>query len=753
MQAKFILILTILLVGGNSFAQNSGIKGSVIDAYSKEFLIGASIKVNDTGVITDLNGQFDLGLAPGIYEVITSYIGYSEKSIPIEVKSGQFVTLDIQLSLSSTLLDAATVTGSRHEKSVARSAVSISVIKPRLADNTNTTRISTLLDKVPGVQIIDNQANIRGGSGWSFGAGSRVLLLIDDVPALQGDAGRPAWGDIPVENISQIEILKGAASTLYGSAALNGIINIRTGYATSEPVTKANIAYTYYDSPKDSAKKWWTSAPYKVNAGLLHKQKFGDLDLVASAYYEDFKSYYIDAFEEKLRGSLNLKYRLTDKISFGLNSMVNVGKAADHFIWQNGGPGIYQGYNGTYSSRKFQRYYLDPQMTIFDKNDNRHKIIGRYYFINNDNNNGQANSSDTYYGEYQYLKSFDDIELNITVGAVGQFITSDSELLQDTTVGHKNLSQYIEFDKKIGDNLTATFGLRHEYHVQTSEDFDDGKDSESKLISRAALNYQLGQGTFLRTSWGQGYRFPTIVERFITTAVGGFFIFPNPELKSEFGWSTELGIKQGFRFGAFEGYADVSVFWSQYSDMTEFTLLDDGMGSFGFQSQNVGETDIKGFEFEFLSSSKIGKVDLNIISGYTYINPKYENFIENLNVFNSISKPVGEDEKRNVLKYRNKHNFKIDIEATYSKLSMGLAMNSSSATETIDELLNVIGQIKFYRDANPGGYKKFDARMSYQFPFMKISFLTENLFNNEIVIRPGLLEAPRTFGMRCDFNL
>ena len=753
MQAKFILILTILLVGGNSFAQNSGIKGSVIDAYSKEFLIGASIKVNDTGVITDLNGQFDLGLAPGIYEVITSYIGYSEKSIPIEVKSGQFVTLDIQLSLSSTLLDAATVTGSRHEKSVARSAVSISVIKPRLADNTNTTRISTLLDKVPGVQIIDNQANIRGGSGWSFGAGSRVLLLIDDVPALQGDAGRPAWGDIPVENISQIEILKGAASTLYGSAALNGIINIRTGYATSEPVTKANIAYTYYDSPKDSAKKWWTSAPYKVNAGLLHKQKFGDLDLVASAYYEDFKSYYIDAFEEKLRGSLNLKYRLTDKISFGLNSMVNVGKAADHFIWQNGGPGIYQGYNGTYSSRKFQRYYLDPQMTIFDKNDNRHKIIGRYYFINNDNNNGQANSSDTYYGEYQYLKSFDDIELNITVGAVGQFITSDSELLQDTTVGHKNLSQYIEFDKKIGDNLTATFGLRHEYHVQTSEDFDDGKDSESKLISRAALNYQLGQGTFLRTSWGQGYRFPTIVERFITTAVGGFFIFPNPELKSEFGWSTELGIKQGFRFGAFEGYADVSVFWSQYSDMTEFTLLDDGMGSFGFQSQNVGETDIKGFEFEFLSSSKIGKVDLNIISGYTYINPKYENFTENLNVFNSISKPVGEDEKRNVLKYRNKHNFKIDIEATYSKLSMGLAMNSSSATETIDELLNVIGQIKFYRDANPGGYKKFDARMSYQFPFMKISFLTENLFNNEIVIRPGLLEAPRTFGMRCDFNL
>jgi len=753
MQFKFILLVFVSAICINTSAQNSGIKGIVYDADTKENLIGASVIAGEKGVTSDLDGRYQLLLPPGSYKIVTSYVGYSESVITAIVKANEYLDLNIELELSSTLLNAATVTGSRHEKSVARSAVSISVIEPRLADNTNTTNVSTLLNKVPGVQIIDNQANIRGGSGWSFGAGSRVLLLIDDIPALQGDAGRPAWGDIPVENISQIEILKGAASTLYGSAALNGIINIRTGYATSEPVTKANVAYTYYDSPKDASKKWWTSAPYKVNAGLLHKQKFGKLDLVTSAYYEDFKSYYIDAFEEKLRGSVNLKYRFSDKISFGLNSMLNVGKAADHFIWKNGGAGIYEGFAGTYSSRKFQRYYLDPQLTIYDKHNNRHKILGRYYFINNDNNNGQANSSNTLYGEYQYLKTFDKIDLDVTAGAVGQFISSDSELLQDSTVGHTNLAQYIEFDKKFGGNLTATLGFRHEYHVQTSDDFANGKDSESKLISRMALNYKLGRGTFLRTSWGQGYRFPTIVERFITTAVGGFFIFPNPDLQSEFGWSTELGVKQGFRIGSVQGYADASLFWSQYEDMTEFTLLDDGMGSFGFQSQNVGETDIKGFEFEFLASSDIGKVNLNIIAGYTYINPQYQNFEQNETVFNSISRPVGATEKENVLKYRSKHNYKVDVEATYSNLTLGLALNSSSATETVDELLNLIGQIKFYRDANPGGFQKFDARLSYQLPFMKISLLSENIFNSEIVIRPGLLEAPRTFGLRCDFDL
>jgi Outer membrane receptor for ferrienterochelin and colicins len=62
-----------------------------------------------------------------------------------------------------------------------------------------------------------------------------VLLLLDDIPVLQPDAGTPNWDDLPVENIAQIEVIKGAASALYGSSAMNGIVNVRTAYAGSEP--------------------------------------------------------------------------------------------------------------------------------------------------------------------------------------------------------------------------------------------------------------------------------------------------------------------------------------------------------------------------------------------------------------------------------------------------------------------------------------------------------------------------------------
>ena len=495
------------------------INGLVIDQENNENLVGAYINIGDVIAVTGVEGSYSMQVEPGDHTLRVSYVGYSDYEFSFSIKDGEVISHDIAMAFEASILQTATVTGSKHQKSLARSPVLINVIKPQLIENTNTVKITSLLDKIPGVQLIDNQANIRGGSGWSYGAGSRVLLLIDDVPAFQADAGRPSWGDIPVENISQIEVLKGASSTLYGSAALNGIINIRTGYATSEPVTKANVSYKSYMDPADEVKKWWTTAPSKLNVGLVHKQKFGKLDVVASGFYEDFDSYYEEAYEEKLRLSANVKYRFTDRISFGLNTMFNTSNAADYFLWQDGARGIYKGLEGTLSARDNQRFYIDPQLTIFDNKQNKHKIFGRYYYINNDNNANQSNSSKSYYGEYQFSREFRKYGINLTTGAVAYLTTSNSELFGDVQLKHNNYASYFEMDKSfLEDKLTVTAGMRLEYHEQLSPEvfkgdtIPGGKVSESQLISRFGLNYSLTEGTFLRASWGQGYRFPTIVE-------------------------------------------------------------------------------------------------------------------------------------------------------------------------------------------------------------------------------------------------
>ncbi|MBK7303482.1 MAG: TonB-dependent receptor [Saprospiraceae bacterium] len=79
--------------------------------------------------------------------------------------------------------------------------------------------------------------------------------------------------------------------------------------------------------------------------------------------------------------------------------------------------------------------------------------------------------------------------------------------------------------------------------------------------------------TYLRASWGQGFRFPTIAEKYITTNAGGIMVTPNPDLKSEYGDSYEIGVKQGLIIGRFKGMVDFSGFLSRYQNMMEFSFL------------------------------------------------------------------------------------------------------------------------------------------------------------------------------------
>ena len=76
--------------------------------------------------------------------------------------------------------------------------VSTEVIQPYLIRNRNTTMMDKLLDNIPSVHVTDGQVNIRNGSGWTYGIGSRVMVLVDDMPFLTGDAGQVKWNFIPI---------------------------------------------------------------------------------------------------------------------------------------------------------------------------------------------------------------------------------------------------------------------------------------------------------------------------------------------------------------------------------------------------------------------------------------------------------------------------------------------------------------------------------------------------------------------------
>ncbi|MFZ1497933.1 MAG: TonB-dependent receptor, partial [Saprospiraceae bacterium] len=571
------------------------------------------------------------------------------------------------------------------------------------------------------------------------------------------------WEDLSVENVNQVEVLKGAASALYGSSAMNGIINLRTGYAKSTPETEAAIFTTVWGTPQNEVMQWWgrdtseIQQPLQSGFSFVHRRKEKKLDVVLSAYALYRDSYNRNSFSRYGRISPNLRYRIHDRLTVGLNTNFNFGRSGSFFLWGNDtNLAMQPGMNSATQSKGRLRFTVDPTINYFDKNGNQHKFLSRVYYIQNNNDNNQSNQSQNYYGEYQFQRKFQKSNIVITAGMVGVYNHTKAKLYSDGAFSLTNYATYLQLDKKFFERLNVSAGLRYEGYLLKSPTYVDGDTipngttKEGKPVMRIGANYQLSQATYLRASWGQGYRFPTIAEKFITTNFGVASVVPNAKLFSETGWSAEFGVKQGFKIREWQGFADAAFFWSEYNNMMEFNfLLLPPPRLVGFQSQNIGNTKITGVEFSIVGQGSVFNIPLSLMTGYTKIDPTFRSFTAVEDSLSSAS--------YNVLKYRFRHSFKFDAEAKFvnEKLSVGTNIVYNSFMEAIDAVFGVfITGLQDWRTRNNHGVTIVDVRAGYQFtPRWKASFICSNLTNKEYSVRPALLEAPRGYTLRLDYSL
>ena len=209
MNKYYLIILIRLFALSNSYSQTGSLGGFVKDAKTNEPLIGVNVVIQDTiGTVTDVDGHFKImNLKEGTYTVSFHLIGYTTRTISnIPIKEGYYRALDAYLEESLTQLPITVVSAGKFEQKISDVTVSMQVIKPEIIENKNTVSMEFIMDQVPGVSVVDNQPSIRGGSGWSYGAGSRVLVMMDDMPYLAADAGDVKWSSLPIENLSLIHI-------------------------------------------------------------------------------------------------------------------------------------------------------------------------------------------------------------------------------------------------------------------------------------------------------------------------------------------------------------------------------------------------------------------------------------------------------------------------------------------------------------------------------------------------------------------
>ena len=257
-------------------ASGIGLPGAFITAKNKAGDLLGNVSLPD-GTYT-----LDLGTWAGQSATLScSYIGMetSERTVA-NLEAGKAYAWDWQLAETSEVLDLVVVSAGRFEQSAAEVTVSVDVLPPRIVESRGTTTLETALEMNPGVTFVNGEPQIRSGSGFSYGAGSRVMILIDDLPVLSGDAGRPTWGFLPLENLEQIEIIKGASSVLYGSAALSGVINVRTRFPDARPLTRITRQVGFYSDPRSEHAKTWNVRPQQSNLRFLHSQQLGTWDIV-----------------------------------------------------------------------------------------------------------------------------------------------------------------------------------------------------------------------------------------------------------------------------------------------------------------------------------------------------------------------------------------------------------------------------------------------------------------------------------------
>ena len=821
-------------------AQDTGtVKGQVKDTESGEPIPFVNVVLesdNSIGGATGFDGNYSIQFPVGEGKIVFKVIGYDTQTFPVNVKSGETTTIDVGMGMGSIQQEMVIVSAGKFEQKIEDLTVSVAVIKPEIVESRGSTSAEDAIEQTPGLTIVDSEPQMRGGSGYSFGAGSRVMVLVDDLPIMSGDAGRPSWGFIPVENLAQIEVIKGASSVLYGSAALNGIINIRTAYPKDKPKTKINLITGFYSAPERDTARWWGSDDLPIFGGMnfFHSRKAGQWDIVVGGNVFIDNSYVgyeagdttingepyiistqIDTvggvsdttttynrprkeFSNRFRVNFNLRRRSKSHpgLSYGLNGNVMYSRSAGSLLWKNSNDGIYRPMQGSITRTLQTTFNFDPYFIYSGEKGSRHSLRSRVFHQNNDNDNNQANLNTVFFGEYQFAHRFVSInDFTITTGAMAQYTVGESQLYAANEAGDGknsaiNAAGYLQMDKKFWKRLNVNGGVRLEWFRVNSQD------SEVAPVFRIGASSMLWKEGYLRASFGQGFRFPTVAERYISTTIGGVPIIPNANLKSERSWAAEVGLMQGIKIGKFLGYADVAGFYQHYEDFVEFNAgkfdsPDNGFFGLAFKSFNTGPARVYGVDASIMGNGQFTHwFGMNLLVGYTYTRPEsldpfyaYADIINGtdttgVNQLNSTSilygngtggdnpAPTAEDTAaflaNPVLKYRFEHLANVDIEFVFTikkkyKLAAGVTYRYYSYMRSVDrafynfdvDLLPLIGQESWgaveWRKQHDQGDHVFDLRASLEYSEqIRFGVVVKNVGNREYALRPLKINAPRS---------
>jgi outer membrane receptor for ferrienterochelin and colicins len=715
-------ILFFLIPFNFVLSQVYSVSGKITDS-TETPIPGVNIVIIGTnfGTASDINGNYEIpNLESGIYKIKFSAIGYKSFVREDLVIKNKSVTLNVVLQKSIIQTEDVIVTAGKYEQKLLELPVSVEIIPGRELQK-NYFNIEDALRYVPGINMNEDQISIRGSSGYSKGAGTRVLITIDGVPFYTGDTGEIIWEQIPISDIERIEILKGPASSLYGSTAIGGVINIITKKVTKEALTTVQAYGGFYDKPSYDEWKWQNGTRTFYETTITHSNSIKNFGYSFSFKKLDDDGYRKDDFKKRLLGYMKLDYNISEVSSISLLT---------DFLHMNRGNFLYwkDSHNALIQNE------VDQNKTV---ESNRLFLSLIYKQGLSENISGELKSS------YYYSK-FDGRGIELTTSKANllrnellmHFILPfNTILISGVEVSYANVTSnmfsnpnffttafYSQAEYKGIKKLSATLGFRYDY-IKI-----DSLLGANAYTPKVGLNYFITDNLIWRGSFGTGFRAPTPAEVFTTSDVGmGITVKENLNLKPETSVSFETGIKYlPSRYLNF----DLAVFYTNYDNFIQPELT----SASEIQFINIVKARIQGFDF--VSSVFIIPDMLQFSVGYTFMDA----------MDTKLKKP---------LKYRPKHLLYLSAEFKPQPFEFKIDFRYLSRVQEIDNQIVELGLV-------PDGELRvpiyvLDLRGGYNFSIgtypLNLFVSAKNVLNYNYVEFIGNLRPIRNFSLGLNLYL
>jgi iron complex outermembrane receptor protein len=662
-----LLALSFLIAAGGLAAQpntgsNAVISGRVLDAKTNEPISYCNIVIDTTGVygITDKKGNFVLGkIPPGRFRIFISHVSYHPHEKIFTLTTGENSLGTIQLEAMVLEVNPIVVTAARKEQTVKMAPASIVVVGAKEIADRQVPTFDQVLESVPGVYafrstpISVQSLSIRGSSDVAGGGvGNRVLLLVDGRPALTSDSGGAFWSLVPTNFIDRVEIVKGAFSSLYGSTAMGGVVNVITRRPVNRSSTRLDFKIGFFEKAPEAI-RYTEETPMQNEAQIDHSGRKGRLGYLFSATRKQSDGH--------AEGTGYEFYNLYLKTLFDISPTRHFELALGGGIADNDYPhawlssarplSIREKYTDDRQEKEYfsadlhywavfdtrlkysTRMYYDRQnrTSYFNENDRTGSIPGNEMFGYQTNIDGQKIGAiaqvDIYLQNNRNIIAGLDVQVDNVNSAPDTLLYGDRQI--------NNFAVFLQSDVEIKPGLSLTVGGRYDWNHLVA-----GKTLE-QFSPKVGVVWSPASRLALRALYGRAFRAPTIAERFLQEEVGGGVSFvPNPDLLAE---RMDLSAEVGAKWNPWSSMeVDVAAFRYEYEDLIYWQNISAELG-----------VDYPLYQVRNLNRALMEGIELSL--GYKWSN--YFKFSSNYTYLNAKDQSVNRMD--DILAYRPKHTFRL----------------------------------------------------------------------------------------------